>query len=112
VVLYDVPPSRPAPTRIALASRAGGALLVTRKNYTRMLAHRPLSRAAGRRRLRDRRLGGGGVLMAGSAKPLLTPPLAKASLRELAAGMVAGGAGLPVHVRAHLLRPVHRHLGR
>jgi capsular exopolysaccharide synthesis family protein len=36
VVLYDVPPFQAGVDAIAVASRAGGALLVTRKNYTRI----------------------------------------------------------------------------
>lgn len=36
IVLYDVPPFHAGVDAIAVASRAGGALLVTRKNYTRI----------------------------------------------------------------------------
>jgi chain length determinant protein tyrosine kinase EpsG len=36
VVLYDVPPFQVGVDSIAVATRAGGALLVTRKNYTRI----------------------------------------------------------------------------
>jgi hypothetical protein len=103
--------SRPGSTRIAVASRAGGALLVTRKNYTRMLAHRPHRRAAGRRRLRDPRFGGHGVLTWTPARrSSLPPPLAidASAARRPGAGMVAGAARTGGAVRADLLRPVHR----
>jgi Mrp family chromosome partitioning ATPase len=36
VVLYDVSPFQHGMDAVAVASRAGGALLVTRKNYTRI----------------------------------------------------------------------------
>jgi chain length determinant protein tyrosine kinase EpsG len=36
IVLYDVPPFQAGVDAVAVASRAGGALLVTRKNYTRI----------------------------------------------------------------------------
>jgi Mrp family chromosome partitioning ATPase len=36
IVLYDVPPFQIGMDSVAVASRAGGALLVTRKNYTRI----------------------------------------------------------------------------
>jgi protein-tyrosine kinase len=52
VVLYDVPPFQAGVDALAVASRAGGALLVDAQELHAHLAHRPHRRAAGRRRLR------------------------------------------------------------